>query len=135
MAAREWHVGQQVEPFVIESVDAGRIKTMAAILQDPTPIHLDPAATRARGLGDALATQGALNMTWFTEAAARFAGGWDRLLAFNLRFLDNVYAGERVRCTGTVTAFDPDKGEAELALQAAAGARPVLAGTALVRAG
>ena len=75
-------------------------------------IHLDPAATRARGLGEALATQGALNMTWFTEAAARFAGGWERLLDFNVRFLDNVYAGERVECTGTVTAVDANKGEA-----------------------
>ena len=135
MTGQAWRVGQEVEPFVVESVDAGRIKTMAAILQDPTPIHLDPAATRARGLGNALATQGALNMTWFTEAAARFAGGWERLLDFNVRFLDNVYAGERVECTGTVTAVDASTGEAKLELLAAADGRPVLAGTAVVRAG
>jgi 3-hydroxybutyryl-CoA dehydratase len=135
MTEQAWQVGQRVEPFVVESVDAGRVKTMAAILQDPTPIHLDPEATRARGLGDALATQGALNMTWFTETAARFAGGWERLLDFNVRFLDNVYAGERVECTGTVTAVDASKGEAELELLAAANGRPVLAGTAVVRAG
>ena len=135
MVAREWHVGQQIEPLVIESVDPGRIKTMAAFFRTRPPIILDPAATRARGMGETLATQGALNMTWFTETAARFAGGWVRLLAFNVRFLDNVYAGETVECTGTVTALDIGKGKAELELLAAADGRPVLAGTAVVRAG
>jgi acyl dehydratase len=50
MTGYPWKVGQEIEPLVIGSVDAGRIKTVAAILQDPTPIHLDPAATRARGM-------------------------------------------------------------------------------------
>src|SRR5437764_11536487 len=96
-------VGQQMEPFVIEAVDARRIKTAAAILRDPTPTHLDPAATRARGMGNQLMTQGALNMTWLAEAAARFAGSRDRVVSFRVRFLDNVFAGDRFECGGTVT--------------------------------
>ena len=127
------HVGQRVAPFVIESVDPGRIKTVAAILQDPTPTHLDPAVTRARGMGENLQTQGALNMTWFVEAAVRFAGGADRLVSFNVRFLDNVFAGERFECAGTITAIDADAARAELELVATADERPVLSGTAVIK--
>jgi acyl dehydratase len=127
------HVGQRVAPFVIESVDPERIKTVAAILQDPTPTHLDPAVTRARGMGESLQTQGALNMTWFLEAAVRFAGGADRLVSFKVRFLDNVFAGERFECTGTITAIDAGAAHAELDLIATANGRQVLGGTAVVR--
>jgi acyl dehydratase len=132
---REFHLGQRVEPFVIESVDPMRIKTVAAILQDPTPTHLDTTVTRARGMGGSLATQGALNMTWFVEAAVRFAGGVDRLVSFKVRFLDNVFAGQRFECTGTITALDADAAQAELELAATANGRPVLGGTAVVRTG
>ncbi|MFZ0971843.1 MAG: MaoC family dehydratase [Solirubrobacteraceae bacterium] len=132
-AGREMRVGQRTDPFVIESVDPARIKTVAAILQDPTPIHLDSAATRLLGMGDSIATQGALNMTWFAEAAVRFAGGRERLLSFEVRFLDHVFGGERFECTGTVTAIDPDQGQARLELLATSNGRPVLGGTALVR--
>jgi acyl dehydratase len=134
-ATRELFVGQRVDPFVIESVDPGRIKTVAAVLQDPTPVHLDPAMARARGIGDSLSTQGALNMTWFVEAAVRFAGGADRLVSFKVRFLDNVLAGERFECTGTITAVDADAARAELELVATANGRSVLGGTAVIRTG
>ncbi|HEY2652080.1 MAG TPA: MaoC family dehydratase [Solirubrobacteraceae bacterium] len=134
-ATRELFVGQRVDPFVIESVDPGRIKTVAAVLQDPTPVHLDPAVARARGIGDSLSTQGALNMTWFVEAAVRFAGGADRLVSFKVRFLDNVLAGERFECTGTITAVDADAARAELELVATANGRSVLGGTAVIRTG
>lgn len=134
-ATQAFHVGQPVSPFVIESVDPDRIKTVAAILQDPTPTHLDPAVTRARGMGENLQTQGALNMTWFLEAAVRFAGGADRLVSFKVRFLDNVFAGERFECTGTIAAIDAVAAQAELQLIATADGRPVLGGTAVIRTG
>jgi acyl dehydratase len=134
-AAREIRVGQEIDPLVIESVDPARIKTVAAILQDPTRTHLDPAVTRALGMGDSIATQGALNMTWFAEAAARFAGGPERLVSFEVRFLDHVFGGERFECTGTVAAVDPGEGQARLELLATSGGRPVLGGTATVRTG
>lgn len=133
MATGELHVGQQIDPFVIAAVDSGRIKTVAAILQDPTRTHLDAAVTRALGMGDSIITQAALNMTWFAEAAARFAGGPERLVAFQVRFLDNVFAGERFECTGTVTAIDADKAQAQLELLGTADGRPVLGGTAVVK--
>jgi acyl dehydratase len=133
ISVSELRVGQQIDPFVIESVDPARVKTVAAILQDPTQTHLDPAVTRRLGMGESIITQGALNMTWFAEAAARFAGGRERLVSFDVRFLDHVFAGERFECTGTVTAVDPDHGQARLELLATSNGRPVLGGTATVR--
>jgi len=72
-------------------------------------------------------------MTWFAEAAVRFAGGPERLVSFEVRFLDQVFGGERFECTGTVTAIDPDQGRVRLELLATSGGRPVLGGTAVVR--
>ena len=128
-----YEVGEQVDPFVIEAVDARRIKTVAAILRDPTPTHLDPAATRGRGMGEQVMTQGALNMTWLAEAAVRVAGGRERLVSFRVRFLDNVFAGERFECAGIVTDVNTEKGEAQLELRASANGRPVLSGSAVIR--
>ncbi len=131
----ELHIGQQIEPFTIESVDPEKMKTVAAILRDPTPTHFDTEVTRALGMGDRPVSQGPLNMTWFMEAAVRVAGGRERLVHIKVRFLDNVFARERLECAGTVTAINTDEGKAELELLATADGRPVLAGTAVIRTG
>jgi acyl dehydratase len=125
-------LGQRLEPFVIESVDVQRMKTMAAILQDPNPIHFDTEVTRALGLGDRPVNQGPINLTWMIEAVVRFAGGPAALRSFKVRFLGNVFAGERFECTGSVTAIDREAGTAEIELAATADDRPVLGGTATV---
>lgn len=127
--------GRRLEPLVIESVDPERMKTMAAILQDPNPIHFDVEAVKALGYGDKPINQGPLNMAYLLEMVSRFAGGPANIARFSTRFLGNVFAGDRVECTGTVTAVDADAGRAELEIQAAVGDRPVLAGTATVRLG
>jgi acyl-coenzyme A thioesterase PaaI-like protein len=72
-------------------------------------------------------------MTWFVEAAVRFAGDPGQLVSFDVRFLDHVFGGERFECTGTVTAIDPDQGQARLEMLATSNGRPVLDGTATVR--
>jgi acyl dehydratase len=132
MTARDLQVGQQIEPFVIESVDAERMKTMAAILQDPNPIHFDTEATRALGMGDKPVNQGPINLTWLMESVMRFAGGPEALVSVKLRFLGNVFGGERFECTGTVTSVDSEAGEAQLELSATADGRPALSGVAVV---
>ena len=135
MATREIEVGQQLEPFVIESVDPEPMKTMAAILQDPNPIHFDTNATRELGLGDHPVNQGPTNLTWLTEFVQRFAGGPDRLVTLKVRFLGNVLGGDRFECTGTVTAVDHDAGVAELEVGATSDGRPALGGTAVIKLG
>lgn len=129
----EIQVGQQLDPFVIEAVDPEPMKTMAAILQDPNPIHFDTRVTHELGLGDHPVNQGPTNLTWLTEFVQRFAGGPDRLVTLKVRFLGNVLGGERFECTGTVTAVDPDAGRAELEVGATSDGRPALGGTAVIK--
>jgi acyl dehydratase len=135
VSTRELQVGQQLESLVIEAVDPARMKTMAAILQDPNPIHYDPSVTQALGLGDRPVNQGPINLTWMIETAVRFAGGPERLVSVKVRFLGNVFAGERFECAGTVSAIDVAAGQATLELTATADGRAVLSGIAVVALG
>lgn len=127
--------GEALEPLVIDSIDAARMKTMAAILQDPNPIHFDVDVVKALGMGDKPVTQGPLNMAYLIECISRFAGGPQALRRLKLRFLGNAFAGERLECTGTVTSVDAAAGVAELEVGATADGRPVLGGTAWVALG
>ena len=117
----ELTVGQGLEPYVVDSVDAEKMKVMAAILHDPNPIHFDVEVVRALGYGQRPINQGPINMAWFMACAVHFAGGRDRLLRTQMRFLG-----------GTVTAVDREAGTVELDIECAAGGRPVLAGSATV---
>jgi acyl dehydratase len=123
--------GDAIDPFVIEAVEFEPMKTMVAILQDPNPIHFDPAAARAAGLEGPL-NQGPLNFTWLVECAVRAAGGAERVRRVSTRFLDNVYVGQRFVCTGTVTEVDHETRLASIVLAATADDRPVLQATVIV---
>lgn len=126
-------VGDELAPLVIESVDEGRMKTMAMLLRDPNPIHWDTAVTARLGLGERPINQGPINLSYLMELAIRAAGG-DRaaLKRFRVRFVGNVLGGQRVECTGSVTAVDAAAGTAELELAATADGEPVLQGDATI---
>ena len=130
--ATELAAGQALEPYVVESVSPEPMKTMAAILQDPNPIHYDARSVRSLGLGDRPVNQGPSNLGYLIEMVVRFAGSPEALLSIRARFLGNVFAGERVECTGTVTAVDPGSGVAHIDLGAVSDGRPVLSGSATV---
>jgi acyl dehydratase len=116
-------------------VDSRPMKTMAALLNDPNPIHWDPRAVAALGLGERPVNQGPLNMGYLMTMLARWAGGRERVLDFRVRFLGNVLAGDRVRAEGTVTGLRltgaGQVADCEVALKVIGG-ETVLAGTASV---
>jgi acyl dehydratase len=124
-------VGEELPPFVVEAVDAQRMKTMAALLDDPNPIHYDAELVRRLGYGEEPINQGTITMAFMMNVALG-AVGPRGLKSFSCRFLGNVFAGERVQCRGTVTAVDPETGSAEVELTATAGDRQVLGGTAMI---
>jgi acyl dehydratase len=124
--------GQALPPHVIESVSPEPMKTMAAILDDPNPIHYDEASVRALGLGERPINQGPSNLGYLMEMLVGFAGSAERVRRVRVRFLGNVFAGERVECSGSVTSVDAAAGTAELAVEASADGRPVLSGIALI---
>jgi acyl dehydratase len=124
--------GHELLPYVVESVSSEPMKTMAAILDDPNPIHFDADSVRALGLGDRPINQGPSNLGYLMEMLVGFAGTPERVRRVRVRFLGNVFAGERVECTGSVAAVDAAAGTAQLEVEARADGRPVLSGTALV---
>jgi len=125
-------VGTTLPAFVIDAVDPEKMKLMAALLRDPNPIHIDADSVRALGLGDRVINQGPNNLSYVLTMVSRWAGGIEALRTVQMRFLGNVFAGERVECGGTVSAIDADSGTATLDVHATADGRPVLQGTIVV---
>jgi len=125
-------VGFELPPLVIEAVDEEKMKLMAAILRDPNPIHFDVEQVKALGLGDRVVNQGPSNMSYLLNMVTRWSGGVPTLRSVAVRFLGNVFAGDRVECVGRVTAVDPDAGLVTLEVAANVGDRPVLQGSVVV---
>ena len=129
-------IGDSLPPLKV-TVSAEKMKTAAALLADPNPIHFDPEAVRQLGLGERTINQGPLNMGYLMNMLAHFSGSHERLRHFNVRFIANVFAGDQLQATGQITALCPrakhDELEVECAIQlAVVGAAPVLSGTATV---
>ena len=100
-------VGDALPPFEVVA-DPEAMKAWAVFLADPNPIHLDVEVVKAKGLGDRVINQGPMNVAYLINMlTAAFPGG--RIEAMDTRFLDNVYAGDRVIASGTVTTVDPDR--------------------------
>ncbi|MFA1551830.1 MaoC family dehydratase [Actinomadura chokoriensis] len=128
-------IGDELPSRDVRSVDAEKMKTMAALLSDANPIHWDVEAVRATGLGDRPINQGPTNMAYVLDMLSSWAGGHDRLRRVRLRFTGNVFAGDHVRAAGTVTDVRDEGGatvaECEVRLDVVGGGT-VLSGTALV---
>ena len=103
-------VGTQIPEFVVESVSAEKMKTMAFVLRDPNPIHWNAQAVVALGLGDSPINQGPTNEAYVINALLAWLGDPGRLLSITVRFRSNVYAGERVVAGGEVTGIGDEGG-------------------------
>ena len=129
------HVGDELPRRIIESVSAEKMKTMAALLSDPNTIHWDTDDVRRLGLGDRPVNQGPNNMGYVIDMLAGWAGGPAGFRRLKVRFLGNVFAGDRLVAGGKVTAVRPvPEGrlvDCEVWL-ARDGVEPALAGTATV---
>jgi acyl dehydratase len=121
----------ELPAFVVDEVDVQRMKTMAALLDDPNPIHFDTDVVVALGYGDAPINQGPTTMAYMMNVLIS-AFGIAAVRRFECRFMGNVFAGERVECRGTVTAVDEAAQTAQIELSAVAGERQVLGGAATI---
>jgi acyl dehydratase len=124
-------VGDAIPPFTIDSVSPDAMKDWAVFLADPNPIHLDVEVVKAKGLGDRVINQGPINVAYMMNMLmAAFPGG--RIEAMDSRFLDNVYAGDKVVASGRITAVEGNRIDCEFSLDAE-GRGTVNSGTATVR--
>ena len=56
--------GDELTPFVIESVSPDAMRDWSVFLADPNPIHLDVEVVKAKGLGDKRINQGPINVAY-----------------------------------------------------------------------
>jgi 3-hydroxybutyryl-CoA dehydratase len=113
-----YSVGDALPPFVIPSASPDAMKRWAVFLADPNPIHLDVEVVKAKGLGDKRINQGPMNVAFMMNMLmAAFPGC--RIEAMDSRFLDNVYEGDRLTASGTVTAVEGNRVSCEFTLDVA----------------
>jgi acyl dehydratase len=125
-----------IPPLTVENVDAQRMKTMAALLRDPYPIHWDPAAVRAAGHGDRPVNQGPLNLAYIANMLMAWAGDGS-IRRLTVAFHSRVLAGDRVTASGEVVEIGEADGErrATCAVRLRRDEELIVSGTALVRLG
>lgn len=123
--------GDPLGPLVIDAVRADAMRALAAVLDDPNPIHLDPDAVRALGLGDRVINQGPANFAWILDMLRAAIPG-AAVEDLRVRLLANVYAGDRVVAAGRVESVDGRLVSCSVWLDVEGGARAV-DGTATLR--
>ncbi len=126
-------VGDEIPPWTIPSVDAARMKTMAAILRDPYPVHWDRAGNERAGLGPRLINQGPLNVGYLANMLMTWAGP-TCVRRLTVAFADRVHDGDEVTAHGTVTTVETDAVEHRLTCEIwlERGGQRVVTGTAVV---
>lgn len=89
----------------MEAVDAGRMRTMAAILRDPYPVHWDRAANAAMGLGGRVINQGPLNLGYVVNMLMTWAGPTS-VRRLTVSFARPVLDGDRVVAEGQIIELE-----------------------------
>ena len=123
--------GAELPEVLLPPVDAEKMKTMAALLADPNPIHWDLTVVRDLGMGDRPVNQGPNNMAYVVNAVAGWSGGPDRLRSLRVRFSGNVFAGDRLVVRGRVAEVREKEADVEVWLTRSED-EVVLSGTATV---
>jgi acyl dehydratase len=106
-------------PLVIESVSAERMRTLAVVLDDPNPIHLE---------GPRPVNQGPANLAWVLDMLRESVPG-ARIADVKVRFAANVFARDRVIAAGRVEHVEDGRATCAVWLDVEGGAR-ALDGTA-----
>lgn len=126
-------VGDVIPSWSVDSVDPARMKTMAAILRDPYPVHWDRAANEVFGLGGRVINQGPLNLSYVTNMLLRWSGPASvrRLtVSFGRPVLDDDHVIAKGRVTALLVVDGEQRAECEVWLERE-GER-VVEGTAVV---
>jgi len=103
-------VGDEIPEWVMESVSAARMRTMAAILRDPNPVHWDPQLVAKLGFGERPINQGPLGLSYMVNMLHAWAGP-RCIRRIVMRFPRVVQAGDRIVARGRVTAIREEAGE------------------------
>jgi acyl dehydratase len=103
-------IGDGIPPWTMESVTPERMKTVAAILRDPTPLHWDRDATRELGLDGKLVNQSPINLAYVINMLIAWAGP-TCIRRLRAEFPLPVFDGDGVTAGGIVTHVEQKRGE------------------------
>ncbi len=123
--------GDVMGPVKIDGISMQTIREWSGFLADPNPIHLDPAAVAAIGLGNQVISQGPLNLAIVMNLLTSSLGK-ARIEQMESRFVGNVFAAEPLIAQGRISAVENDRVTCEATLEAE-GRGPVITCTAILR--
>jgi acyl dehydratase len=105
-------VGDIIPPWLMAEVSAERMRTMAAILRDPNPLHWDreAVASLSLDLGRRTINQGPLGLGYMVNMLHSWAGP-DCIRRLVTRFPQVVLDGEEVIARGQISALRSENGE------------------------
>ncbi|WP_435361840.1 MaoC family dehydratase [Haloarchaeobius sp. DFWS5] len=93
--------GDSLPDRTVEDVDATDMKLIAAILQDPYPVHYDPQASSALGFPGRL-NQGPANLSYIFQCVYDVLASPGDLRSFESSYHDMVFEDETVTASATV---------------------------------
>jgi acyl dehydratase len=103
-------VGDVIPPWTMERVTPERMKTVAAILRDPMPLHWDRDASREVGFEGRLLNQSPINLGYVVNMLIAWAGP-TCIRRIRTEFPLPVFDGDHVTAGGGVTAIEVEGDE------------------------
>ena len=98
------HVGLEIPAWDMPRVLPERMRTMAAILRDPYPVHWDRRIVAKMGLGERTINQGPLGLSYMINMLHAWAGH-ESIKSLKMTFPLPVFEGDHVVAKGIVTAI------------------------------
>ncbi len=102
--------GDEVPPWVMARVAPERMRTMAAILRDPNPVHWDPSVVEKLGFGHHTINQGPLGLSYMINMLHAWTGP-RAIRRMVMRFPLVVLDGDHITARGRVTGIRQADGE------------------------
>jgi acyl dehydratase len=126
-------VGFEIPEWTMDDVDPNRMKTMAAILRDPYPVHWDRSSVAKLGLGERVINQGPLNLSYITNMLLAWQGP-TCVRRLQVSFGNPVLDHDHVTAAGTVVSIETVDGEtrANCDVRLERDGKAVVTGTAVV---
>ncbi|HJM28798.1 MAG: MaoC/PaaZ C-terminal domain-containing protein [Acidimicrobiales bacterium] len=95
------YIGFDLPTLEVNLIDPQKMKTMAALLRDPYPVHWDQNANESLGFGNRVINQGPLNLSYIANMLMEWQGP-TCIKRLKAKFLKPVFDGETVVAGGKV---------------------------------
>ena len=101
----EVRVGDEIPGWEMDRVTPERMKTVAAILRDPMPLHWDREVSRSLGFMGKLLNQSPINLGYVVNMLHAWAGP-TCIRRVRTEFPNVVFDGDQVRAGGIVKSIE-----------------------------